>query len=341
MPDVAAILKAFGERTRLRILRVLSLQQLAVNELMETLEMTQSRISRHLAILRHAGLVEDRREGNWVYYRMAPDELSPVAKGLWEAVRLQQHDSDFFPEDLERLKQILAMRGTRSRAYFEVVQKEWEKIRQNYIDDPFSLLVASSLVGPEGVAVDVGTGTGELLLPLAQTAGKVIGVDSSEKMLEVCRDRVNQSGLKNVELRLGDAEALPLADEECDTAFSSMLLHHLGDPSLGINEMTRIVKPGGRVVVSDLVKHDCDWTREVMADVWLGFTEEQICQWLSAPGLTDITWSSRAVPWPLEADSSVKFRAFVAGMKRLLRYRPPGSPVKLRAFIASGAKPPR
>lgn len=339
MPNIAAILKALGEDTRLRILRLISSQELAVTEVIDALGMPQSRISRHLAVLRRTGLVQDRREGNWIYYRMAEDELDSFARALWEAVRSNQQDSDFFPDDLERLKEVLAKRETRSKAYFEVVQAEWEKIRRNYIDDPFSYLVASSLVRPDAVAADVGTGTGELLLSLAQTAAKVIGVDSSEKMLEACSQRVAQSGLENVELRLGEAEALPLADGECDAAFSSMLLHHLADPAVGVREMARIVKPGGKVVISDLVKHDYDWTREVMADVWLGFTEQQICEWLTAAGLTDVTWSSTAVPWPLEADSSVKFRAFIAGVKRLLQYRPPGSPIKLRAFIASGTKP--
>ena len=340
MVNIAGILKAFGEDTRLRILRLLSRQELAVTELMDTLEMPQSRVSRHLAILRQAGLVSDRRDGNWIYYRTAPDGLDPLARALWETVRRYQDDADFFPEDLDRLKATLGRRETRSKAYFEVVQNEWDKIRRNYIDDPFSFLVASSLVKSDAVAVDVGAGTGELLLSLGKTAGKAIGVDSSDKMLEACRERMEQAGLANVELRLGEAEELPLADGECDVAFCSMVLHHLGDPSRGVGEMARVIKPAGKVVISDLVKHDYDWVREVMADVWLGFAEEQICEWLAGAGLTDITWSSTAVPWPLEADSAVKFRAFLAGAKRLVQYRPPGAPVKLRAFIASGTRPP-
>jgi len=310
--DTAAILKAFGEDTRLRVLRLISTQELAVYELVSTLDMPQSRISRHLAVLRHAGLVRDRREGNWIYYRMVSEELAPFAKAVWEAIRSRQRDSEFFPEDLAHLKGTLATREARSKAYFDVVLSEWDRIRRSYIDDALSFVVVASLIRPGATAVDVGTGTGGVLVSLAQAAAKVIGVDSSDKMLAVCAERLEQSGLKNVELRLGSAEDLPLADGECDTAFSSMLLHHLGDPGLGIREMARAVKAGGKVVISDLVKHDYDWTREVMADVWLGFTEEQIRDWLAEAGLEGVTYSSAAVPSPRDPDSARKLRAFLA-----------------------------
>jgi len=316
MLDRPTILKAFGEKTRLRILRLVSVRELAVNELVEALEVPQSRISRHLAVLRRGGLVRDRREGNWIYYSLAAEELEPFAAAVWEALLAHQPGGGVFAADLERMARAVAKREARSKSYFDVVVTEWDRIRRDYIDETFSFVAISSLVRPDAVVADVGAGTGGVLLQLARAAGKVIGVDRSEKMLDVCRQRAAAAGLKNVELRLGDAERLPLADAECDAALSSMLLHHLKDPAAGVMEMARVVKPGGKVVVSDLVKHDCDWTREVMADVWLGFTREQIEEWLSAAGLTRVMYSSTEVPSPVQPESAGKLRAFIASGTR-------------------------
>jgi ArsR family transcriptional regulator len=312
MRDIAGTLRAFAEVSRLRILRLISLQELSVNELVDVLEMQQSRVSRHLAVLRHSGLAQVRRDGNRVYYRLPDHDLDPFAGALWGTVRTHQDDAAFFPGDLTRLQHVLATREARSKAYFDVVAAEWDRIRRNYIDDALSFEVVSGLVRPDAVAVDIGTGTGEMLLSLARTAARVIGVDKSENMLQACRRRMERSGLKNVELRLGPAERPPVADGECDTAFSSMLLHHLADPAQGVQEMARIVRPGGKVVVSDLVKHDHDWAREVMADVWLGFAEQQIRQWLTKAGLKDVTYTSTTVPSPMEPDSPARLRAFIA-----------------------------
>ena len=310
MADVARLLKVFAEETRLRILRVLAAQELCVSELVEALEVPQSSISRHLTALKQAGLVRDRREGAWIYYRVASGE--PFVTSLWEALRPYLEGEEFFPGDGARLAGVLGRREARSKAYFDVVASEWDRIRRLYIDDTLAFHVMASLVRPEAVVVEVGIGTGEITVALAQKVARVIGVDTSEKMLQACRERVEKYGLANVTLRLGEAEALPVADRECDTAYSAMLLHHLADPGIGIREMARVVKPGGKVIISDLVEHHYDWVREVMADVWLGFTEEQVREWLTGAGLADITYSSAAVPAPLEEDSESRLRAFVA-----------------------------
>jgi len=126
------------------------------------------------------------------------------------------------------------------------------------------------------------------------------------------KERVVRTGLTNVALRQGEAEALPIGDGECNAAYSSMLLHHLADPALGIRELARVVKPGGKVVISDLAKHEYDWVREVMADVRLGFTEEEIREWLTQAALVDVTYSSAALGSPLEEESLVRLSAFVA-----------------------------
>ena len=306
------ILKAFGEDTRLRILRILSAQELSVGELVDVLRVPQPRISRHLGVLRAAGLVRDRRDGNRIYCSMPAGRLEPFAQAVWQAICDRRDNERLLAGDSARLQRVLARRKQRSKAYFDAVASEWDKIRRNYIQDALPFLVVANLLRPDAVAVDVGTGTGEALLALAGAAAKVIGVDSSEKMLEACRARVAEAGLDNVELRLGDAEDLPLADAECHTALASMVLHHLSDPLRGVREMARVVRPGGKVVIIDLIRHGREWAREVMADLWLGFAEQQLRDWLSQAGLDEVTYSVSAIPSPLEPDSPDKLPAFIA-----------------------------
>lgn len=290
---------------------------MAVNEIVDTLAEAQPKVSRHLAVLRRAGLAEKRREGNRIYYRLSEEHLEPFSRTVWQALCAAVDDEEFFSEDIARLKAVLARRGARSREYFEVIQDEWDRIRRHYIDDSLTGVVVSSLVSKEAVAADIGTGTGEVLMALAESAGKVIGVDRSEKMLGIAARRAEDSGLVNVELRLGDAENLPLADGECDTAVCSMLLHHLAEPSAGIREMARITKPGGKVVISDLVEHCHDWTRELMADAWLGFNETDIRRWCTEAGLVNVTYWAKDVPSPVTADAEVKLRAFIATASKI------------------------
>ena len=312
MQDTASILKCFAENTRLRILRLVSMQELAVKELVSVLSLPQPRVSRHLAVLRRAGLVQDRREGNWIYYRTVADELGPLAAAVWDAVRASLADCDFFPKDLTRLDETLAGREDHSRDYFETMVAEWDRVRRRHIDDALSEDVVAGLVHDRAVVAEIGAGTGQLLVWLAQRAARAIGVDRSERMLQICAERLRREGLDNVELRTGQAEKLPLADGECDVVFSSMLLHHLADPAAGIAEMSRIARPDGKVVVSDLAKHDQDWTREVMADLWLGFTPEQIGQWFAAAGLGDVRYSCDPGAGPGRSGSARKLRTFIA-----------------------------
>ena len=312
MADTAAILRAFGEETRLRILRLLAVHEVSVSELVNALQLPQPRISRHLAVLKQAGLVRDRRDGTWSYYRMPLKELDSFARSTWGTISADCDKRDFFTEDLARLNEIVARRESRTQEYFNTVASEWDRIRRNYIDDALAFHVVASLVRHKAVIADIGCGTGEMLIGMARAVAKVIGVDTSEKMLDVCRERVEKQGLKNVELRKGRAEKLPLRNEECDTAFTSMLLHHLSEPELGVREMARVVKPGGKAIISDISKHDYDWTREVMADIWLGFTEQQIRDWVGAAGLVGVKFTSAALPLPIQNEAASKLQAFVA-----------------------------
>ncbi|MDP6633361.1 MAG: metalloregulator ArsR/SmtB family transcription factor [Phycisphaerae bacterium] len=306
------ILKALSEEVRLRIFRLISMQELYVNELVSILDISQPRVSRHLAVLKNSGLAVGRREGNWIYYHASDARDDPFAAEIRRTITDHVLDETFFPEDLHNLRDVLDRRKASSTAWFDNVASEWDRIKHNYIQDMLPFMVATNFIQSGAVAADIGTGTGEVLLTLAASAGKVIGVDSSAKMLDVCRDRIAQSGLDNVELRLGDAEALPLDDAECDTVFSSMLLHHLTSPQQGVAEMARVLAPGGKVVIIDLVKHANDWTREVMADLWLGFTEEQIQSYLRDAGFVDLNYSTSTVLSPSGGERTGKLQVFIA-----------------------------
>jgi ubiquinone/menaquinone biosynthesis C-methylase UbiE len=314
MTEPAILLKAFGDSTRLRILRLLAGRELRVTELVEALDVPQSSISRHLGALRQAEVVTDRREGTSIYYAMAGQA---VVSAVWDALAPHLDANGFFPGDGPRLDDVLRRRQARATEYFDAVATDWDRVRRLYIDDTPAFHVVASLLRPDAVLVEVGTGTGEVLAALAQGVASVVGVDNSHKMLEVCADRLREHELENVALISGQAEALPIDDGHADVAYSGMILHHLDDPALAVRELARVIKPGGKVVVSDLVAHGHEWAREVMADVWLGFTEDQVRNWLEAAGLQEITYSAAAVPLPGNDSTSEKLRAFVATATRV------------------------
>jgi ubiquinone/menaquinone biosynthesis C-methylase UbiE len=172
--------------------------------------------------------------------------------------------------------------------YFERVASQWDALRAGYFDDSVrDAAMARAGLAPDMVVADVGTGTGFMAAGLARRVRRVIGIDASPAMLDQARR--NLAGLDNVELRVGDGLRLPLDDGTLDAIFANMYLHHIVEPPAAIAEMVRVLKPGGRLVITDADQHDHTWMRDEMADVWLGFDRNQIRQWLTAAGLGDVT----------------------------------------------------
>jgi ArsR family transcriptional regulator len=274
-------------------------EELAVQDLMQVLGMAQSRVSRHLAILRGAGLLHDRRDGTFVHYVLALPETGPWREG-WELARrtLGAQGAKSLDATLERdaaaLARVLEARSARSRSFFDAVGPEWDSLRKVFNDDALRARAIARLV-PSGVRVaDVGTGTGVLALELARLGLRVVAVDHSPRMLAAARAKLAEAGLADVELRRGEAGALPLADGEVHAAFAHMVLQYLPSPADALREMARIVEPGGVVVVADFVSHDREWMRSELGVQWLGFTEAEVRGWLSDAGLGDFRFDEVA-----------------------------------------------
>ena len=172
------------------------------------------------------------------------------------------------------------------KAFFDRVASDWDTMRIAYYDERvIERLGDFADLTPDMVVADVGTGTGFVAAGIAPRVSKVIGIDISERILDVARGNLDELGIDNVDLREGDITALPLADDSVDAAFANMVLHHAEDPAAMLTEMARVVRPGGVVAICDEVEHPWEWMREEHADIWLGFTPEQVHSFFATAGL--------------------------------------------------------
>jgi ArsR family transcriptional regulator len=276
-----SILKSFrqlADPSRVRILLLLEREELSVAELQEILACGQSTISTQLAQLRQAGLVEDRRSGKSVLYRLAG--LEPALRALLGEARREVPEAD---EDLAALALALDKRRDRVRAYFDELAG---KFGREYVPGRSWRGLAETLLRlmPPMVVADLGAGEGTFSQLLAQQAEKVIAVDNSPKMVEYGSELARRHGVANLEYRLGELERLPIGDETVDLAFFSQSLHHAEHPERAVAEAWRILRPGGRIAVLDLKRHHVEEARDLYADLWLGFTEVEMAGYLRQSG---------------------------------------------------------
>ena len=285
MASIVKTLRVLADANRLRILLLLKVEELSVAELQEILAMGQSTISTHLAQLKQAELVEDRRTGKSNLYRLAAgpadgsllDELLKRAKGeIPEAAA-----------DQTAMRRVLKKRQDKMRAFFDSVAG---RLGKDYVPGKSWKSLAEALLRlmPPMVVADLGAGEGAFALLLAERARKVMAIDSSANMIEVGREQARRHGVKNIDFRLGDMEEIPIGDGEIDLVFFSQSLHHALHPERAIQEAARILAPGGRIVVLDLLKHRFEEAREMYADEWLGFSEAQLETILQAAGFVHI-----------------------------------------------------
>jgi ArsR family transcriptional regulator len=286
MASILQALKAVSDPTRIRILRLLEREELAVAELQEILAAGQSTVSSHLAQLRQAGLVEDRKTGKHVRYSLRRSAPRAVLK----AVELAAGELDEVRRDEEALAVVLGKRREKTRAFFDQLAGRFGR---HYMPGRSWQAVAEALLEllPAVDAADLGAGEGAIAFLLARRARRVWAVDSSPQMVEFGRKLAASNGIKNVEYRLGDLESLPLEDASVDVAFFSQSLHHAQHPERAVKEAYRILRPGGRVAILDLNRHQYEEARDLYADEWLGFTEAEMRRFLRNAGFRGIRTS--------------------------------------------------
>jgi ArsR family transcriptional regulator len=284
--ELQKVFKTLSDPTRLRILRLIEAEELMVQELMDVLGMAQSRVSRHLAILREAGLLHDRRDGTYVFYRFGAPEEGPWREA-WDLVKRNLARDPTAQRDDAALARALELRGERSRSFFDAVGPEWDALRKVFDDDVLRARAITRLVEPARTVADIGTGTGVLAIELAQLGLSVIGVDGSRRMLDAARAKIDAEGIDNIELREGDASSLPIGNGEVDAALAHIVLQYLPTPADAVREMARITRLGGRVVIVDFVRHHQEWMRHELGVLWQGFVPEEVEAWLTGAGLFD------------------------------------------------------
>jgi ArsR family transcriptional regulator len=308
-PALLDHLASLADTTRSRILLLLDRHALSVSELCSVMQLPQSTVSRHLKALADSGWVAARAEGTSNVYTMTRDELDPSARRLWLLVREQVGATPSAAQDQRRRQSALAARRTKSQEFFSSSAGQWDRLRDEMFGDTFHLAAVAAFLDPQWVVGDLGCGTGQVSAALAPFVARVVAVDGSPAMLQAARKRLQ--GLHNIDLRRGELEALPVDDARLDAATLMLVLHHVPVPPRALGEVARVLKPGGRILIVDMLPHDRDSYRQQMGHVWLGFSDEHVRELLTESGFEDV----RIVPLP--PDSTVKGPAlFVATAAR-------------------------
>ncbi len=311
MPSTELLFKALADATRLRILRALSLEELSVTELVEVLGQPQSTVSRHLKILRDAGLLVERRNGATVLHSTRSslsiaansghaDQVVVEGNGLGgpansgTAANLKDqllawvgHQS-VEPELRERLDAVMRLRRGGRSDFFDTVGSRWDQLRIEAFGEAFHLEALTWLLPGDWAVADVGTGTGYLLPLLSSRFRQVIAVDPSEAMLQTARSRRELREASNVEFRAGSLDRLPVDDSSLDLAIASLVLHHVAEPPTALAELRRCLRAGSKLLIIEQEPHASAEFRERMGDVWWGFEPATLAEATRNAGFEEV-----------------------------------------------------
>jgi len=277
-------LGTLADPTRSRILLLLEGTELTVGELCMVMQLPQSTVSRHLKILSDEGWVESRDSGASRFYTLRASRLDPFAKRLWTVVREQVSSSSAAQQDMLRRSSVLSARRVKMQNFFTGAASSWDQMRADLIGARTDLLALMDLLDESWTVGDLGCGTGNLSEALAPVVKQIVAVDESGAMLTAAKKRL--SVFENVDVRSGSVEQLPIQDDELDVALLFMVTHFVLEPHKVLGEVRRVLKPGGRLVILDLMSHEREDYSLQMGHVWQGFSEEQVRSWVTDAGLS-------------------------------------------------------
>src|SRR5215470_14996906 len=283
-PAILDHLSALADTTRSRLLLLLERRELTVSEICGVMQLPQSTVSRHLKALADSGWVASRGEGTSNVYTMVRD-LDTPARRLWVLVREQVGSTPAAVQDQRRMQTALADRRTKSQEFFSSSAGQWDRLRDELFGDRFHVAAFAAFANRDWIIGDLGCGTGQVSAALAPFVERIVAVDGSAAMLQAARKRLH--GIDNVDLRRGELESLPIDDGRLDAATLMLVLHHVAEPDRALAEALRVLKPGGRVVLVDMLPHDRDSYRQQMGHVWLGFSDEHMQRLLNSSGFED------------------------------------------------------
>jgi ArsR family transcriptional regulator len=277
--------QALADPTRLRVLMLLRLMELSVGELAQVLGQSQPRVSRHLKILADAGVLERRKEGSWVFLTLADaDRIEPMFAlvDAWADNATQA----LFAADAARTETIRAERAEAANRYFAGHAEVWDQIRSLHVAESEVERAIGQAFGnrPLGRFVDIGTGTGRMIELFGPNASLAVGIDRSSDMLRLARVKLEAAGIP-ASLRQGDMYALPLADQSADTIVIHQVLHYAHSPAVAIGEASRVLAPGGTLLVVDFAAHEREELRASDAHIRLGFEDDVMAGWFASAGL--------------------------------------------------------